>query len=84
MTVRTIKNVDDETWKTLKELAGRRKLKMGYVLKYAVRDYAKKSEKISGSLIPSKPLLTDREAEAMLKMVRKMRKESGFRNATDF
>ena len=84
MAVKTIKNVDDETWKILKDLASRRRLKMGSVLKYAIREYAKKPEKNLSSIIPSKPILSNKEAEGMLKMVKKLRKEGGFRNVSYF
>ncbi len=79
MKIKTIKDVDEETWRILKDLSSKRKLKMGSVLKYAVREYAKKAGKRAG-IIPSKPILTDKEAEEMLRLVQRMRKESGYRN----
>ncbi len=72
--------MDEETWKILKDLSNRRKLKMGSVLKYAVREYASKSAKKWLGIIPAKPILTDEEAEDMLKLVKKIRKERGYRD----
>ncbi len=72
--------MDEETWKILKDLSNRRKLKMGSVLKYAVREYASKSDKKWLGIIPAKPILTDEEAEDMLKLVKKIRKERGYRD----
>jgi hypothetical protein len=84
MKVKTIKDVDDETWKILKELSSRRKMKMGRVLRYAVRNYARKPEKNLTSIIPKEPILTNKEAEDILKYVKKMRKESGYRDVSGF
>jgi len=82
MKVRTIKNVDDETWKLMKELSARRKMKMGALLKEIVKEHKTKPAKTWSIILNGKPLLTEREAKEMLKTVAKLRKESGYRNVT--
>ena len=80
MKVRTIKGVDEDTWKIMKELAERRKLKMGILLKNMAREYKKNySSKTLLDIIPKKPLLTAKEAEEMENITKKIRKEPGFR-----
>jgi predicted DNA-binding ribbon-helix-helix protein len=82
MRVRTIKNVDDETWKLIRSIARREKLKMGVLLKEMVNEHKTKPSKAWSAILNVKPLLSEREATAMLKTVAKIRKESGYRNVT--
>ena len=82
MKVRTIKDVDDETWKLMKEAARREKLKMGVLLKEIVKEHKTKPSKFWSVILNGKPLLTEREAKEMVKTVAKLRKESGYRNVT--
>jgi hypothetical protein len=82
MKVKTIKNVDDETWKLMKEAARREKLKMSALLKEMVKEHKSKPSKVWNIILNGKPLLTEREATEMLKTVTKLRKESGYRNVT--
>jgi len=80
MKIRTIKNVDDETWKQLKEMARRRRLKMGALLKEIAMEYKKRPSDSWNNILNVRPILAKEQAEAMLKMVVKIRKESGYRN----
>lgn len=79
MTTRTIKDVDDATWKTLRELATRKKQKMGTLLKHVVREYEKKELKPTKTFVPKTPIISSREARELERIVREMRRESGFR-----
>jgi len=76
MRVKTIRDVDENTWKTLKETAGKRKMKISNLLRLMVRDFSKKEVE---EIIPSKPLLTAKEAKEMGELVKALRKEAGFR-----
>jgi len=80
MKVRTIKDVDDETWKTFKEIATKRKIKMGVLLREIAREYKKKPSSSWNKILITKPIFTKKEAEVMLKTVTKIRKESGYRD----
>jgi len=80
MKVRTIKDVDDETWKIFKEMASRRKIKMGRLLKEIAIEHNKRPSISWNKILNAKPTLTKKEADIALKRVAKMRKESGYRN----
>lgn len=82
MKIRTIKNVDEETWKLIREISRKEKLKMGSLLKEMVNEYKSKRSPAWDRILLSKPILTKKEAEGMLKTVKKFRKESGYRNVT--
>ena len=79
MKVRTIKNVDDETWKALKEMASRRKLRMGSMLREIAKEYKRKPSDAWERILNAKPILSESEAENMLRTVEKIRKERGYR-----
>lgn len=80
MTVRTIKDVDEETWKMIREIARREKLKMGFLLKEMIKEYKWKPSASWNKILNTKPILTKKEAEAMLRTVTKLRKEYGYRD----
>ena len=82
MKVRTIKGVDEETWKLLKETASRRRLKMGTLLKEIAIVYKKRPSDSWKQILYAKPVITKKEAKVMLKTVVELRKESGYRNVT--
>jgi len=79
MPVKTIKNVDDETWRKMREISQRKKLKMGGLLRDMVNLYSKNKGDTIRSIIPKKPILTEKEAEDMKRIVKKIRSEYGFR-----
>ncbi|MBS3074810.1 hypothetical protein J4447_05170 [Candidatus Pacearchaeota archaeon] len=79
MKVRTIKGVDDETWKILKEIASKRKLKMGGMLREIAKEYKRRPSDAWEKILNARPILTENEAENMLRLVAKMRKERGYR-----
>lgn len=82
MKIRTIKGVDEETWKLLKETASRRRLKMGTLLKEIAMAYKKRPSDSWSQILYAKPIITKKEAKVMLKTVEELRKESGYRNVT--
>jgi hypothetical protein len=80
MTTRTIKDVDDETWSTLKGMAKAKGLKMGDLLKEITATYKRTPSDSWRKILDAKPVLTGNEAASMLRTVEKLRKESGYRN----
>jgi len=80
--VRTIKDVDEETWRTIREISRREKLKMGTLLKEIVNEYKSKRSSAWERILNTKPFLTEKEAAGMLRTVKKLRKEAGYRNVT--
>ncbi len=79
MRVRTIKNVDDETWKLIRTIARREKLKMSDLLKDMAREYTAKPSAAWSKILNVKPILTSKEANEMKKIVKEIRHEYGFR-----
>lgn len=77
--VKTIKDVDDETWSHFKSLASRNNMKMGPFFSTMVRDYESKSRTVWDRILKGEKLLTDREAKEMHKEIKTFRKEYGFR-----
>jgi len=79
MKVRTIKDVDEETWRLLKNLSEKKRMKMGKFLGTMVRGYSRKGGLKLSDIIPKKPILTKKEAEDIKSIVVKIRHEYGFR-----
>jgi predicted DNA-binding ribbon-helix-helix protein len=76
MGVKTIRDVDEETWATMKELAERERIKMGTLLKMLVKEYRKTEVK---GFIPKRPILSKKEADELKSFVMELRKQLGFR-----
>ena len=82
MSVKTIKNVDEQTWQMLKEMAKNRKLKMGSLLREIASEYKKKPSDSWKKILNTKPSMTLKEAEIMLAALAKIRKEYGYRDVS--
>jgi len=79
MKVRTIKNVDDETWKIFKQAAAKKNVKIGTLLRYVAKELEKSELKTLSSYIPKNPILSEAEARELEQRVKEIRKEYGFR-----
>jgi hypothetical protein len=79
MTIKTIKNVDDSTWYRFKKLAVRQRLGMGALLQKMVNEYESKSQAFWKDIFEGERILTDAEADRILKEVAMSRKDRGFR-----
>lgn len=79
MTIRTIKDVDDETWRKLKMLSAEHDATMGKIIKKITDDYEERNKKFWNSILKGERYLTDKEAEEHEALVKKLRKERGFR-----
>ena len=82
MEVKTIKGIDEETWMKFKILAAKKKITMGRLLGNMVETYERDAEDVWDEILNGKRILSDKEAEEMHKITRKIRKESWVRNAT--
>ena len=82
MSVKTVKNVDEQTWQVLKEMAKKRKLKMGSLLREIASEYKKKPSDSWKKILNTKPNITPKEAEIMLAALAKIRKEHGYRDVS--
>lgn len=79
MSIKTIKDVDEGTWRKLKLLSSEEDVRMGILIGKITDTYIKSKDKIWKSVLNSKKILSDSEAREMEKVVNDMRKESGFR-----
>ena len=80
MTTKTIKDVDEKAWLEFKSIATRNKAKMGKMFEEMVDHYKDKNENFWDNILKGPALLSEKEAAAMLKSVKKIREEYGFRN----
>ena len=84
METKSIKNVDEETWKDFKTLALKNNMKMSILLKIMVNEFEKNSKDFWKEILSRKKSLTDEEADDIGNIVKKMRKERGFRDESSF
>jgi len=78
-TVKTLKGVNEESWAEFKSLAVKNRTNMGKLFERMLEEYKKKSEENWKIILSGKKILSDKEAEDMLKIVKESRKEYGFR-----
>ena len=78
-TVKTIKNVDDQTWAQFKSIAAQNNVKAGQMLKRLVDDYQKHAKGWWEKILAHKPILSAKEYDEMEARMKKMRKEYGWR-----
>ncbi len=79
MNIKTIKGIDDETWMKFKILAARKRLTMGKLLADMIEEYNKSSETFWAEILKGERILSDKEADEIENIVKKLRKERGFR-----
>lgn len=79
-TVKTIKGVNEEIWQEFKSMAARNNVNMGRFFEEIVESYKNKANKAWDNILNSGKILSDEEAEDMLKTVKKIRSERGFRD----
>jgi hypothetical protein len=79
-----IKDVEEETWKEFRALAIKNNLKMSILLKIMVNEFEKNSKDFWKEILSRKKSLTDEEADNIENIVKKMRKERGFRDEFGF
>ncbi|MEK6960850.1 MAG: hypothetical protein AABX47_06760 [Nanoarchaeota archaeon] len=77
--VKTIKGVDDETWSSFKTIAAKNRVNMGALFKEMVSGYKSGSKDVWSELLSGKKLISNKEADEMDKVARRLRKEHGFR-----
>jgi len=79
-----IKDVDKETWKDFRALAVKNNIKMSILLKIMVNEFEKNSKDFWKEILSRKKSLTDEEADDIENIVKKIRKERGFRDEPGF
>jgi len=79
MEVKTIKDVDEETWREFKAIAAKNNVKMSSLLKIMIKEFEKNSKDFWNEILNGEKLMSDKEAEEMKILTIKLRKEKGFR-----
>ena len=81
MEIKTIKGISEEKWMKLKILAARKRMPMGKIVEDMIDHYEKHSNKIWDKILYGEKIISDKEAEELHKLTKKIRKESWVRNA---
>jgi hypothetical protein len=79
MGVKTIKDVDEETWRKIRTLSVEEDVKMGKLIRNMAENYIKNKESAWNKILSGDKLLSDSEADDIKKITDKLRKERGFR-----
>ena len=82
--IRTIKGINREVWLTFKELAAKKGMRMGDLFENMIKEHSKKSDGFWDDVLSGEKRISDDEAKEMLRTVKELRKERGFRNAPNF
>ncbi len=78
-TIRTIKGIDDATWARFKNYAAQSKVTMGELFKIMIEEQKRHSDDFWNKIFAGKKILNDEEARELGNVLRKIRKEQGFR-----
>jgi len=81
---RCIKDVDEKTWRKFRALAIKNNLKMSILLKIMVNEFEKNSKDFWVEILSRKRSLSDEEADDIEHIVKRIRKERGFRDESGF
>lgn len=79
MPLKTIKDVDDRTWRELKAIAARNGTNMGKMLEVMIREYSRRNAEVWDKILNWKYPISGKEAERRKRVVEELRKEHGFR-----
>ena len=79
MVTKTIKDVDERTWKKLKGISADFNMPIGRVLDKMVDEYANSGKEFWKGIFEHKSVLSEKDEKEMLAAVRELRKECGFR-----
>jgi hypothetical protein len=79
METKCIKDVDEETWRKFRMIAVKNNLKMSLLLKVMLNEFEKRNNELLKDILKSEKNLTDSEAEEFSGLLKKLRKERGFR-----
>jgi len=77
--LRTIRNIDDETWDELKGLSKRYRTPIGRLIGRMIKGYKMKGSSVWDMVLKHETLLSKDEAKKMHDVVKKLRSEYGFR-----
>ena len=81
MEVKTIKGISSNTWIKLKILSAKNKMPMGTLVENMIDTYEENIEEKWNKILHGGRILSNKEAEEMHEITKKIRKESWVRNA---
>ncbi len=81
MEVKTIKGISSNTWIKLKILSAKNKMPMGKLVENMIDTYEENIEEKWNKILHGGRILSNKEAEEMHEITKKIRKESWVRNA---
>lgn len=84
MEVKTLKGIKPEKWMKFKALAAKSNLPMGKLFENIIDDYEKRVEETWNKILYGKKIATNSDAKSMIKILKKLRKERGFRDVSNF
>ena len=79
MALKTIKNVEEETWHEFKTLTVRSHLTMGELLKKMLESYESNSKNFWNEILAGNKILSDKDVEEIKSDIKLIREEHGFR-----
>ncbi|MBI5332010.1 MAG: hypothetical protein HZB65_00390 [Candidatus Aenigmarchaeota archaeon] len=79
MATKTIKDVDEKTWRKLRTMSAESNIKMAALLKNMAEDYEKRSHVFWRIVLEGEKILSDKEADEIRAVTESLRKEHGFR-----
>ncbi|MBI5393589.1 hypothetical protein HZA96_07010 [Candidatus Woesearchaeota archaeon] len=79
MVVKTIKNIDNETWIRFRNLSVKNRVTMARLLRDMIENYEHRSTKFWNKILNAEKIISDKEADEIEKITKRIRKEYGFR-----
>ena len=77
--IKTIKDIDNETWNKFKEFASKQDLNLGEFFKTMVNEHERNSQSFWDAILKGKKIITEAEAKELKVATQRIRKEYGFR-----
>ena len=79
VSTKTIRAVDEMTWRKLRAMSAEQNLPLGRLLERIAEDYETRSRDVWKRILDGEKILSDKEAEGLLTFVKELRKEYRFR-----
>lgn len=79
-TTKTLKSVDEDSWFEFKSLAAKNNMKIGKFFEKMIEEYKENSKNFWEDILGCEKILSDEEAKYIEKVVKRVRKEIGFRS----
>ena len=78
-TTKTMKDVEEEDWLEFKSMAAKNGIKMGKLFGILIKNYNTRKDESWDHILNPKHTISEQDAKRILRRVKKLRKEYGFR-----